>query len=83
MEPEPPRRLTKREHEIVVLIGKRLNTRQIADQLGIAYFTVRKHRSNLLYKLSLHSSAQLSAYAAALISQDLSLGLYKTWHGPP
>ncbi|WP_251029451.1 response regulator transcription factor [Pseudomonas fluorescens] len=55
--------MTKREHEVVSLIGQGLDCRRIAEALGIAYFTVRKHRSNILYKLLLNSAAQLAAYA--------------------
>lgn len=57
--------LTPREREILALIARGDDSRQIALSLGIAYFTVRKHRSNMLGKLGLSSAAQLAAYAAA------------------
>lgn len=57
--------LTPREHEIMGLIAEGLSSREISKQLGIAYFTVRKHRSNILPKLGLHDAAALQAFAAA------------------
>jgi len=45
------------------LIAKGLSSRKISEWLGIAYFTVRKHRSNILPKLGLHDAAELQAFA--------------------
>jgi DNA-binding CsgD family transcriptional regulator len=60
-----PKVLTRREQQVIALIALGLDSREIARSLGIAYFTVRKHRSNILDKLDLSSAAQLAAYAAA------------------
>lgn len=57
-------KLTKREREIMALIAQGLNSRQIAEQLSVSYFTVRKHRSNILPKLNLHDAAEFQAFAA-------------------
>jgi DNA-binding CsgD family transcriptional regulator len=38
----------------------------MSTTLQISHHTVRKHRSNILVKLDLHSTAQLVAYAANL-----------------
>lgn len=46
------------------LIAEVLSSREISKRLGIAYFTVRKHRSNILPKLDLHDAAELQAFAA-------------------
>lgn len=59
-----PSLLTPREQQIIALIARGLDSRQIATNLGIAYYTVRKHRSNILAKLELSSAAQLAAFAA-------------------
>ena len=64
-----PNLLTRREQQIIALIAQGLDSRHIAHRLGIAYFTVRKHRSNILDKLDLTSAAQLSAYAAAAAAE--------------
>lgn len=56
-------RLTGREKEVLGLVARGLSCRDIADALGIAEFTVRKHRANLCCKLDCHSAAQLAALA--------------------
>lgn len=58
-------RLTGREKEILVLIGALMNCRRIASKLKISEFTVRKHRANMLRKLNLRTTAQLTAHAVA------------------
>ncbi|MFN3170369.1 MAG: response regulator transcription factor [Hyphomicrobiales bacterium] len=58
-------KITPREKEIMGLIAEGLSSREISKRLGIAYFTVRKHRSNILPKLGLHDAAALQAFAAA------------------
>jgi DNA-binding CsgD family transcriptional regulator len=55
--------LTPREKEVLALVGRGLRCREIAARLCIAVFTVRKHRSNILGKLGLHSTAKLVAHA--------------------
>jgi DNA-binding CsgD family transcriptional regulator len=62
-------KLTRRERQVVELIGRGLRGRAVARQLGMAYFTLRKHRLNILRKLGLSTAAQLSA-AAALMQGD-------------
>jgi DNA-binding CsgD family transcriptional regulator len=58
------RPLTVRERQVMELIGRGLRGRAIAERLGMAYFTLRKHRLNILRKLNLTTAAQLSAAAA-------------------
>jgi len=55
--------LTKREIEIIRLICKELTTRQIADKLFIAEFTVNTHRKNILRKLNVKNSAGVINFA--------------------
>lgn len=59
--------LTRREREVLALIARGRDSRQIGQDLGMAYFTVRKHRSNILAKLGLSSAAQLAALAVAVV----------------
>lgn len=54
--------LTKRENEILLMIADGKNSHQISITLDIAEPTVRKHRQNLMEKLSLHNSAEITAY---------------------
>lgn len=55
--------LTKREQEILALIGQGLNNQQIADRLFISPRTVDTHRTNIMQKLDIHDSANLVRYA--------------------
>ena len=54
--------LTKREMEIVTLIGKGLNSSQIGEKLFISSFTVIKHRKNILKKLGFKNFAEVVLY---------------------
>lgn len=55
--------LTKREMEILLLVGKGETSLRIARQLGIRLNTVEVHRSNLLRKLDAPNSAYLGRWA--------------------
>lgn len=55
--------LTAREREILKLIGEGYKNKDIAAQLGISPKTVEKHRANLMEKLDLHNTSELTAYA--------------------
>jgi two-component system response regulator NreC len=55
--------LTRREREILKLIAEGHKNKEIAKQLYISVNTVEKHRSNIMDKLNLHSTAALIAFA--------------------
>lgn len=59
--------LTTREREVLAWIGRGWSCRGIATLMGIAPFTVRKHRCNILSKFGLHSTAQLMALAISAL----------------
>ena len=52
-------RISRREHEIVLLLCKGLSNKQIAQQLFISETTVKTHISNILAKLNLHDRMQI------------------------
>lgn len=58
-------RLTCREQEILLLIGRAVRGKRIALALGISEYTVRKHRASIMRKLGLQSAAQLISHAVA------------------
>jgi len=62
-EDREPRILTIREREILKLIASGLTNRQIADQLFISIKTVETHRTNIMQKLDVHTTADIVRYA--------------------
>lgn len=54
---------TDRESEILRLVAGGKSSREIAETLGISVKTAETHRSNLMRKLDLHSTADLVRYA--------------------
>ena len=55
-------RLTRREHEVVRLLGQGESNKEIAAALGISARTVETHRANTMRKLGLHSISDLIHY---------------------
>lgn len=55
--------LSKREMEIVKLVGQGKTSQEIADMLFIEKTTVDTHRKNILKKLSLHGKSELLRYS--------------------
>jgi DNA-binding NarL/FixJ family response regulator len=80
--PGPPERfrkkipqLTPREREVIQLIAEGKANKQTAAELGISIKTVEKHRENLMAKLGLHTTADLTRYAigAGIIESSIPL----------
>jgi DNA-binding NarL/FixJ family response regulator len=55
--------LTRRERQVLKLVGEGHKNKEIADYLCVSVKTVEKHRANLMKKLDLHSASALTAYA--------------------
>jgi DNA-binding NarL/FixJ family response regulator len=56
-------RMTRREREVVELIGEGLSNKEIAQRLNIAAHTVKSHVRNVMEKLALHTRLQIAAYS--------------------
>jgi DNA-binding NarL/FixJ family response regulator len=56
-------KITKREKEILLLVGQGFTSREIAGRLGIAVKTVEVHRENLMKKLGAANAACLARWA--------------------
>ena len=59
----PAPRLTAREMEVLRLVARGLNNRDIAKELFISENTVKNHIRNILEKLQLHSRMEAVVYA--------------------
>ena len=55
-------RMTRREREVIELIGDGLSNKEIAQRLNIASHTVKSHVRNVMDKLALHTRLQIAAY---------------------
>jgi two-component system NarL family response regulator len=58
--------LTEREREILGLMAKGLDNRQVAERLGITYGTVRSHVRSVVSKLGAHSKMEAVVHAEEL-----------------
>lgn len=55
--------LTRREREVLVLMGRGLTRREIAERLVVSPHTARTHVQNVLLKLGVHSQVAVAAVA--------------------
>jgi RNA polymerase sigma factor (sigma-70 family) len=56
--------LTKREREVLALLGDGLSYRQLAERLTVSEHTVHRHVTNILRKLDVPTRAAAAALAA-------------------
>ena len=56
-------RMTKREREVIGLIGDGLSNKEIAQRLNISTFTVKSHIHNIMEKLTLHTRLEIANYS--------------------
>ena len=57
--------LTKREHNILLLMAKGKSSNEIGDTLFISAATVSTHRRNILKKLGLKRTSEIMSLAVA------------------
>lgn len=48
--------ITRREHEIILLMSRGLSSKQMAYELHISLYTVQAHRRNILKKMKKNNS---------------------------
>ena len=74
-EQKPGSKITPRETEVLTLIASAYSTKEIARKLELSVKTVEKHRSNLMRKLGLRSTAAVTLYAVRnnYLSVDIDL----------
>lgn len=59
----PPAALSPREREVLALVAEGHSAKEIAGRLRIAVKTAQFHRTNIMTKLGIHSTAELTKYA--------------------
>jgi DNA-binding CsgD family transcriptional regulator len=57
--------VTKREHEVLLLLGGRLTNREIADRMTVSPSTVKSHVERLLAKTGRRNRIELAELATA------------------
>ena len=55
--------LTDREKEVLQLLAEGRSNKEVANLLGLSVTTIETHRTNLMQKLDLHSTAEIVLYA--------------------
>jgi DNA-binding CsgD family transcriptional regulator/Tfp pilus assembly protein PilF len=66
--------LTRRELEVLALLGEGLSNRQIGDRLFITRKTVEHHVASILAKVGLAGRAEAAAYAVRRMARDRASG---------
>jgi DNA-binding NarL/FixJ family response regulator len=56
-------RMTKREHEVIGLIGDGLSNKEIGYRLHVSTFTIKSHIHNIMEKLALHTRLEVAGYS--------------------
>ena len=55
--------LTEREKETLHLLAEGKSNKEVAKILNLSVYTVETHRSNIMEKLNLHTTAEIILYA--------------------
>lgn len=55
--------LTEREREVLQLLAEGKSNKEVAGMLNLSLSTIETHRTNLMQKLNLHSTAEIVLYA--------------------
>jgi DNA-binding NarL/FixJ family response regulator len=75
----PTNQLTDREREVLARIAAGQGNKAIASGLAISVKTVEKHRANLMRKLGLHNSAEVTMYAVKYGLIGTAGGQFRGW----
>lgn len=60
------RNITKREREVLLLVGRGITSKDIAERIGVSLKTVEVHRTNLMNKLDAANAATLARWAVVM-----------------
>lgn len=56
-------RMTKREREVIGLLGDGMSNKEIAQRIHISTYTVKSHIHNIMEKLALHTRLEIANYS--------------------
>ena len=56
-------RMTKREREVITLLGNGLSNKEIAQKIHISVYTVKSHIHNIMEKLALHTRLEIANFS--------------------
>ena len=56
-------KMTKREREVIILLGEGLSNKEIAQKIHVSTFTVKSHIHNIMEKLALHTRLEIANYS--------------------
>ena len=56
-------RMTKREKEVIGLLGEGMSNREIGQKIRISTYTVKSHIHNIMEKLALHTRLEIANYS--------------------
>src|ERR1017187_811295 len=56
-------RMTKREREVIGLLGDGMSNREISQKIRTSTFTVKSHIHNIMEKLALHTRLEIANYS--------------------
>ncbi len=56
-------KMTKREREVIILLGEGLSNKEIAQKIRVSTFTVKSHIHNIMEKLALHTRLEIANYS--------------------
>jgi DNA-binding NarL/FixJ family response regulator len=71
----PPAGLTPRQLEIIAHLVRGRSSQQIAATLALSVHTVRTHRQNIMERLGLHNTAELTVWAMRNLPPNILQGV--------
>jgi DNA-binding NarL/FixJ family response regulator len=55
--------MTKREREVIALLGEGMSNREIGQKIHVSTYTVKSHIHNIMEKLALHTRLEIANYS--------------------
>ena len=56
-------RMTKREREVIGLLGEGMSNKEIGQKIHVSTYTVKSHIHNIMEKLALHTRLEIANYS--------------------